>query len=167
MSFRAVTRGPDLEGGLLIGFGVMDTSTKSKRPTCAACGKGLTKFVSRDSFTIPKDPMLHPCITDPSSWRKAQHPPEMTGDGQPPTRGRLGDNVVCGVVCGYKLAMRLLAGVPDVMRLLPPGHDPAVFADEASVKRREKSRRHRQIRKDRALLEAGRKKVVQPDEEDY
>lgn len=119
------------------------------RPTCAACGKGLAKFVSTRGFTIPADPRKHPCITDPSAWRKASPPPEMTADGMPPTRGRLGDNLVCGMACGYRLAIRLVSCDPGILRLLPPAHDPEKMAAEAAARRREKSRARREARRDR------------------
>lgn len=105
-------------------------------PTCAACGKRLSKFVDR--ATLGK--------TWSREHNKAHKAPEITGDGLPPTRGRLGDNVVCGQVCGYNLLIRLFAAEPDILRLLPPGHDPKAKAEQAALKRRERARDRRAAR---------------------
>ena len=112
-------------------------------PTCAACGKRLPKFVDRAKF--PRD--ANGRIVWSKDYSKSHVAPETTGDGAPPTRGRLGDNVVCGQVCGYNLLIRILAAEPGVLRLLPPGHDPKVIAEAAIVKRRERARKRRVERK--------------------
>lgn len=122
------------------------------RPTCAACGKGLPKFVDASDLRARRITMHDP------AWRKASAPPELTADGMPPTRGRLGDNLVCGMACGYKLAIRLVASDPGVLKLLPPGVDPSLMAAIATMKRRDKSRERRKARKERATAAA--KKVV-------
>lgn len=112
-------------------------------PTCAACGKRLPPFV--DAKTLVRGEASH------ADWRKAHRAPEQTADGLPPTRGRLGDNVVYGQVCGYNLLIRLFAAEPDILRLLPPGHDPKAKAEAAALKRRTRAKERREERKIRKV----------------
>lgn len=62
-----------------------------KAPRCAACDRALP-------------------IYEPEARRGVPNP----------MRGRCGDGVVCGHLCGYRLAMRLIEQVPGVLALLTP-----------------------------------------------
>lgn len=84
--------------------------SKAKPPRCAACQR-----------TLP--------IYEPEA-RRAHPLPD-------PIRGRYGDGVVCGHLCGYRLAMRLVEQVPGVLALLTPSMpDPRRHIEEQEVRRR-------------------------------
>jgi hypothetical protein len=80
--------------------------TASRIPRCPACGRCLRarRFDDRTprskKLTAPGDHVL-------------------TADGAPRSRGNFGDNLVCGLDCGYTLAIRLVRAVPGVLDLLP------------------------------------------------
>lgn len=72
-------------------------------PRCKACGLRLT-------------PMPH-----------GPRGKDVTFENIP--RGRQGDGFVCGIKCGYDLAMRLLAAEPQICSILPPKAQIDVIAD--------------------------------------
>lgn len=109
------------------------------RPTCAACGKPLPLF---------KDRSRQENRETYSRSKRAQPAPPLTADGLPPTRGKLGDNLVCKLHCGWLLAIRLVAADPGVLSaLLANAYSPAELANKASEERRQKSRIRRRARK--------------------
>lgn len=81
---------------------------KPKVPICAACGRPLRK------------PRHLVCGEMPNG--------EITVDGKSPTRGDYGDNLVCTQVCGWRLAVRIVAAIPGVLDLLPEQWQPKRMA---------------------------------------
>ncbi len=72
---------------------------------CLSCGIPLLDY---DPYTI---------IYGRRSKKKK--PPELTADGQPPTKGN-GNNCTCNNKCANILLVRMITSIPNVLDLLPP-----------------------------------------------
>jgi hypothetical protein len=77
-------------------------------PRCPACGRRLRKL-RIDERVVPTSNKL----TAPGDH-------VLTADGLPRSRGNYGDNLVCGLDCGYTLAIRLVRAIPGIIDMLPP-----------------------------------------------
>lgn len=89
----------------------------------------------------------------------------LTANAQPSEYGAYGDNVFCGMACGWLMAVRLTRaiGIPDVFRMLPPDHNPEIFARFERDKRRAKSRATYQRKKERRARAASKTTTLTPD----
>lgn len=97
------------------------TAAKPERPRCVACGRRLRR---------PHEHNLqdHAASIQPPPWGTDRLKPTQcragaTFDDQPPAWGDYGDNLVCGLRCGWELAVRLVATFgatrEQVLEMLP------------------------------------------------
>ena len=93
-------------------------------PRCPACGRKLRKV----RFANGGD------YADGSLSAPGEH--VLTADGEPRSRGDYGDNLVCGLECGYVLAIRLVRSVPGLLELLPPQWRPDLTETPPRLKSR-------------------------------
>lgn len=101
-------------------------------PSCAACGKKLRR--ARQYNLSPVQVLLSPRLTK-SRRLRVESTAGCTADGQPVTWGAYGDNLVCGLRCGWLLAVRLVASMgmtrEQVREALPPAWRPEVKVEPA------------------------------------
>ena len=113
----------------------IDMSKKATQiiaPQCIACGAELKPFVA-------EMPSRYNWGQPVAKLETKVRAVEMTADDLDPAWGSRGDNIVCNLVCGHKLLLRLVRAIPDAVKLLPDVWRPDLRSPEQSDKAKKKA----------------------------